>query len=100
MSKYDKLRTSKLSQRDIAGILQIDTKPLQNWRKNKPELYAIVMLRFRFKELLELQKAHYEELQEIEKEVLQHLRFSNTSPKKQKKYKKQSLNPLNLLRKL
>jgi len=41
-----------LLQRDIAGILKIDTKTLYNWRKNKPELYRIVMLGFKFDELL------------------------------------------------
>ena len=45
---------AELSQRDMAGILKIDTKTLYNWRKNKPELYRIVMLGFKFDELLNL----------------------------------------------
>ena len=40
---------SKLSQRDMAGILKVDTKTLYNWRKHKPELYSIVLLGFKFK---------------------------------------------------
>lgn len=59
----------KLSQRDIAGILKIDTKTLYNWRKNKPELYNIVMLGFKFKEILELQKKHLKELEELESNI-------------------------------
>ena len=43
---------NNLSKRDIAGILNIDTKTLYNWKKNKPELYRIVMLGFKFDELL------------------------------------------------
>ncbi len=57
---------SKLSQRDMAGILRIDTKTLYNWRKNKPELYTIVLLGFKFKELLECQKRLTQELESID----------------------------------
>ena len=39
---------NNLSKRDIAGILKIDTKTLYNWRKNKPELYRLIMLGFKF----------------------------------------------------
>ncbi|RDU58790.1 hypothetical protein CQA63_09205, partial [Helicobacter marmotae] len=65
------LLSSKLSQRDIAGILKIDTKTLYNWRKNKTELYTIVMLGFKFREILHAQKKYYQELESIETEVLQ-----------------------------
>ncbi|PZT49038.1 transcriptional regulator [Helicobacter valdiviensis] len=61
----------KLSQRDIAGILKIDTKTLYNWKKNKPELYEIVMLGFRFKALLEAQKNYTKELEQLYEEILQ-----------------------------
>ena len=54
-----------LSQRDIAGILKIDTKTLYNWRKNKPELYRIVMLGFKFDELLKQAQKNLEELQDL-----------------------------------
>lgn len=56
-----------LSQRDIAGILKIDTKTLYNWRKNKPELYRIVMLGFKFDELLKQAQKNLDELQDLAK---------------------------------
>ena len=54
-----------LSQRDIAGILKIDTKTLYNWRKNKPELYRIVILGFKFDELLKQAQKNLDELQDL-----------------------------------
>lgn len=69
------LMPKKLSQRDIAGILQIDTKTLYNWRKNKPELYTIVLLGFKFKEILRTQRALCDELERIEKELDERLRM-------------------------
>lgn len=65
----------KLSQRDIAGILQIDTKTLYNWRKNKPELYTIVLLGFKFKEILNAQREICDKLERIEKELNERLRM-------------------------
>lgn len=65
----------KLTQRDIAGILKIDTKTLYNWRKHKPELYAVVMLGFKFKELLERQKSYTKELESIEQNLDERLRL-------------------------
>ena len=59
---------NKLSKRDIAGILNIDTKTLYNWKKNKPELYRIVMLGFKFDELLKQAENNLNELQKIAEE--------------------------------
>lgn len=59
---------NNLSKRDIAGILNIDTKTLYNWKKNKPELYRIVMLRFKFDELLKQAENNLDELQKIAEE--------------------------------
>ena len=59
---------NKLSKRDIAGILNIDTKTLYNWKKNKPELYRIVMLGFKFDELLKQAQNNLNELQKIAEE--------------------------------
>ena len=59
---------NNLSKRDIAGILNIDTKTLYNWRKNKPELYRIVMLGFKFDELLKQAENNLNELQKIAEE--------------------------------
>ena len=59
---------NNLSKRDIAGILNIDTKTLYNWKKNKTELYRIVMLGFKFDELLKQAENNLDELQKIAKE--------------------------------
>jgi len=55
----------KMTKRDIAGILRVDTKTLYNWQKNKPELYRIVMLGLRFDELLEKLRINLEELERL-----------------------------------
>ena len=60
--------SKKLSKRDIAGILGVDTKTLYNWKKNKPELYRIVMLEFKFDELLKQAENNLNELQKIAEE--------------------------------
>ncbi len=59
---------NNLSQRDIAGILKVDTKTLYSWRKNKPELYRIVMLGFKFDELLKQAQENLNELQNLAEE--------------------------------
>ena len=59
---------NNLSKRDIAGILNIDTKTLYNWKKNKLELYRIVMLGFKFDELLKQAENNLDELQKIAEE--------------------------------
>ena len=59
---------NNLSKRDIAGILNIDTKTLYNWKKNKPELYRIVMLGFKLDELLKQAENNLDELQKIAEE--------------------------------
>lgn len=57
--------SKKLTQRDIAGILKVDTKTIYNWRKNKPELYRIIMLGFKFEELLSTSEKYLQELKTI-----------------------------------
>ena len=59
---------NNLPQRDIAGILKVDTKTLYSWRKNKPELYRIVMLGFKFDELLKQAQENLNELQNLAEE--------------------------------
>ncbi len=49
--------------------LDIDVSALYNWRKYKPNLYRIVMLGFKFDELLEKNKKNYEELLEINQTI-------------------------------
>lgn len=53
---------AKKSKRDMAYELDIDVSTLYNWRKYKPNLYRIVMLGFKFDELLEKNRKNYEEL--------------------------------------
>ena len=48
--------------------MKIDVKTLYNWKKNKPELYRIVMLGFKFDELLWLSKQNFEEMQKLARE--------------------------------
>jgi hypothetical protein len=54
-----------MTQRDMAGILDIDVKTLRNWRKHKPELYKKVMQGFQLEEAVNEAKAHYEKLAKI-----------------------------------
>lgn len=56
---------TKKSKRDMAYELDIDVSTLYNWRKYKPNLYRIVMLGFKFDELLENSKKTHEELLHI-----------------------------------
>lgn len=65
---------SKLSQRNMAGILKVDTKTLYNWR-HKPDLYSIVLLGFKFKELMQAQKDFLSELETIEQGLNERLRL-------------------------
>ncbi len=53
----------------MAYELDIDVSTLYNWRKYKPNLYRIVMLGFKFDELLENKKKTHEELLHIEQTI-------------------------------
>jgi len=54
-----------MTQRDMAGFLNIDVKTLRNWRKHKPKLYEKVMQGFAFEEAVRVAKENYERLKEI-----------------------------------
>ena len=58
-----------MTQRDMAGYLNVDVKTLRNWKKNKPNLYKIIMLGFAFEEAVKKAKENYEELKKIEEKV-------------------------------
>jgi len=60
-----------MTQRDKAIYLDIDPKTLRNWRKNKPNLYKIIMLGFAFEEVVEKTKENYKELEELKKKCSQ-----------------------------
>jgi len=59
-----------LTKRDMAIYLDIDAKTLRNWKKNKPNLYKIVMLGFAFEEAVKKSKENYEALEKMEKDVV------------------------------
>ena len=63
----------KRTKRDMAYYLDIDVSTLYNWRKYKPNLYRIVMLGFKFDEMIETQKRLSDELGEIEQAVRQEI---------------------------
>ncbi len=54
-----------MTKRDIAGYLDIDTKTLYNWEKNKPNLYKTVMKGLAFDELVEQSRVNYEKVKEL-----------------------------------
>lgn len=60
---------TKKSKRDMAYELDIDVSTLYNWSKYKPNLYRIVMLGFKFDELLDNSKKTHEELLHIEQTI-------------------------------
>ena len=59
-----------MTQRDKAIYLEIDARTLRNWRKNKPNLYKIIMLGFAFEEVVQKPKENYEALEKLEREVV------------------------------
>ena len=58
-----------MTQRDMAGYLNVDVKTLRNWRKNKPNLYKIIIQGFAFSEAIEKSKKNYEELKELSEKL-------------------------------
>ena len=63
----------KRTKRDMAYYLDIDVSTLYNWRKCKPNLYRIVMLGFKFDEMIETQKRLSDELEGTEQEIRQEI---------------------------
>ena len=59
-----------MTQRDKAIYLDIDPKTLRNWKKNKPNLYKIIMLGFAFEDVIKKTKENYEELKKLEEEII------------------------------
>jgi len=54
-----------MTQRDMAGYLGVTPMTLRNWRKEKPNLYKIVMKGFEFDRAVEEAKGHYENLKNL-----------------------------------
>ncbi|BDB67082.1 transcriptional regulator [Helicobacter cinaedi] len=63
----------KRTKRDMAYYLDIDVSTLYNWRKYKPNLYRIVMLGFKFDEVIEAQRRLGDELEGTEQEIRQEI---------------------------
>lgn len=64
----------KRTKRDMAYYLDIDVSTLYNWRKYKPNLYRIVMLGFRFDEMIEAQRRLGNELEGVEQEIREEIK--------------------------
>ena len=58
-----------MTQRDMAGYLGVATATLRNWRKEKPNLYKIVMKGFEFDKAVEEARLHYEKLKEMSEQT-------------------------------
>jgi len=54
-----------MTQRDMAGFLDVDVKTIRNWRKNKPNLYKIIMQGFAIEETIKKAEENINELKEI-----------------------------------
>lgn len=54
-----------MTQRDIAGYLNIDRTTLYNWKKNKPNLYKTIMLGLMVEEIIEKNEKSLHELKEL-----------------------------------
>jgi hypothetical protein len=55
----------KLTQQDMARILNIDPRTLRNWKKQKPKLYEIVLKGFAIEFATQEAKNNYENLKNI-----------------------------------
>ena len=60
-----------MTQRDKAIYLDLDPKTLRNWRKNKPNLYKIIMLGFALEDVVKKSKENYEKLEKLAKEAVE-----------------------------
>ncbi len=60
----------KMTQRDMAGFLGVTPMTLRNWRKEKPNLYKIIMQGFAFEEAIESAKENYEKLEALREKVV------------------------------
>lgn len=56
----------KITQQDMARLLEIDPRTLRNWRKDRPFLYEILIKGFAFDEIVEAQKESYEKAKELQ----------------------------------
>ena len=65
ITRKKECKVAKMTKRDMAYHLDVDVATLYNWRKHKPNLYRIVMLGFKFDELLNLSEKQAKMLRKI-----------------------------------
>ncbi|QDF27766.1 helix-turn-helix domain-containing protein [Halarcobacter anaerophilus] len=58
----------KLTQQDMARLLNITPMTLRNWRKEKPKLYEIIMKGFAFEEAVKKAQQNADELKALEEQ--------------------------------
>ena len=63
---YKKGFKMKMTIRDIAGYLGINTKTIYNWKKDRPNLYKTVMLGLKSQEIIEKMQENIDELKSLE----------------------------------
>lgn len=56
-----------MTQRDMAGYVDITPVTLRNWRKKKPKLYEILMKGFAYEEIVKLNEETCEKAREMSK---------------------------------
>ncbi|WP_044418900.1 hypothetical protein [Halarcobacter anaerophilus] len=58
----------KLTQQDMARLLNITPMTLRNWRKEKPKLYEIIIKGFAFEEAVKKAQQNADELKALEEQ--------------------------------
>jgi hypothetical protein len=58
----------KLTQQDMARLLDVTPMTLRNWRKEKPYLYEIVIKGFAFEEAVKKAQQNADELKALEEQ--------------------------------
>lgn len=54
-----------MTQRNMAGFLNIDVKTIRNWRKNKPNLYKIIIQGFAIEKAIKQAEENALELKKV-----------------------------------
>ena len=60
----------KYTQQDKARILRITTRTLQNWKRTKPELYAIIEASFLLRESIKESDENFDKIKSMLKDTL------------------------------
>lgn len=58
----------KLTQQDMARLLNVTPMTLRNWRKEKPYLYEIIIKGFAFEEVVKKAQQNADELKALEEQ--------------------------------